>query len=255
MGQPADIKLPCRHKAIIAIIFMRPVRFVMIDGIDGSGKSTVFTLFKKKLISQNRTIFDLTTAIKTSGRIPLFEELPETEFILSAEPTHAWVGAAIREEIIRKDAGYGVGYAIEAFALDRAILYKRVLIPALKAGRKIIQDRGFTSSLAYQSVQGNMSMQEILNLPGNTLANQYAPDLFIHVDCPVEVTLGRLKKRLKQDDSLFERRQMLEKIQKAFSSNEFFSLLSQNTERFYLSTDCPLEDVRSEMQKLIKRFD
>lgn len=233
---------------------MNPVRFAMIDGIDGSGKSTVLTFFKEELISQNRTVFDLSEAIKNSGRIPTFSELPKVEFIFSAEPTHAWVGAAIREEIIRKDAGYGVWYAVEAFALDRAILYKRCLLPALASGVKIIQDRGFTSSLAYQSVQGNLSMQDILNVPGNTLANQHAPDLFIHVDCPVKVAIGRLQKRSKQDDSLFEREQMLQKIQKAFVSRELWDFMPK-TERFYLNTDCPLASVHEEVKQLIKKFD
>lgn len=234
---------------------MNPVRFAMIDGIDGSGKSTVLTFFKEELISQNRTVFDLSEAIKNSGRIPTFSELPKVEFIFSAEPTHAWVGAAIREEIIRKDAGYDVWYAVEAFALDRAILYGRCLLPALASGVKIIQDRGFTSSLAYQSVQGNLSMQDILNVPGNTLANQHAPDLFIHVDCPAEVALKRLSSRLKEDNSLFERKQMLEKIQQAFSSSEFWSLLPKSVEHVYLNTDNSKQFVRDKVRELIKKFE
>lgn len=235
------------------MLHMNPVRFAMIDGIDGSGKSTVLTLFKEELIGQNRTVFDLTEAIKTSGRIPLFNELPETEFIFSAEPTHAWIGAAIREEIIRKDAGYGVWYAVEAFALDRAILLKRCLLPALKAGVKIIQDRGFTSSLAYQSVQGSIPMRDIISVAGNALAATHPPDLFILVDCPVKVAIGRLQKRSKQDDSLFEREQMLQKIQNAFVSRELWDFIPK-TELFYLNTDCPLASVREEVKQLIKKF-
>lgn len=234
---------------------MKPVQFAMIDGIDGSGKTTVFKLFKEELERKNRTCFDLVAEIKKSKRIPLFEELPPGEFIFSAEPTHAWVGAAIREEIIRKDANYGAEYAIDAFALDRAILYKRVLIGALKAGRKIIQDRGITTSLTYQSVQSLRPMRDILSRPGNVLAMSYPPDLFIHVDCPVEVAIRRIGAREKQDNAIFEQQTIMEANQAAFSSSEFWSLMPQSVIRYYFSTDCPLESVREEVKQLIKKFD
>jgi thymidylate kinase len=75
--------------------------FIMIDGIDGSGKSTVVQGWKDYLNSQGNTIFDLKEYWQKEGCYPPYSELRSYDFIISGEPTYVGVGKAIREHLIR----------------------------------------------------------------------------------------------------------------------------------------------------------
>jgi thymidylate kinase len=64
-----------------------------------------------------------------------------------------------------------------AFALDRQILYNKFILPALKAGKTIIQERGVVSSLVYQPIQmENLTLRDLLNIDGNNIAIRNAPN-------------------------------------------------------------------------------
>lgn len=230
---------------------MKEPGFVVTDGIDGSGKSTMNEFFKEDLEERGFTIFDLSLYEKKTGEIPLYHNIPKTDFIFGDEPTYAWIGAAIRNEIVREDAGYGALYAVEAFALDRAVQYKRVILPALEAGVKVIQGRSYLSSLVYQSVQGGLTFRQILDYPGNALAATHPPNLLLFVDCPVEVALSRLPQRSKKDNSLFEREKMLKMVRARFHSPEFIQHLQEKKiERMILDNKGAIKDIRDEVKKL-----
>lgn len=230
---------------------MKPTRVVSVDGIDGSGKSTILEFIKEELEGRGFTVFDLSAFQKKSGEIPLYKEIPDADFIFSSEPTHAWIGSAIRSEIIRADANYGVLYQVEALALDRAVQLKRVILPALADGKRVIQDRSYLSSLAYQSARGGITFCQILDYPGNALAATHPPDILIFVDCPVEVALARLPQRDKKDNSLFEEKNMLERVRARFHSPEFIQHLHEKKiERMIINTNKKLGEIKEEIKKL-----
>jgi thymidylate kinase len=188
--------------------------YIQIDGIDGSGKSTLFQAARDWFGDRVLSIFDVTDFCKREHRFPSLEEVGDADVLFTSEPSHAWVGRAIRDEVIRTGTPYDARFAAESYALDRAIQINRLVKPFLEArpGRWILQDRGLISSLAYQVLQSRMDHDTdpitedwLLAIHGNRIAYDFSPDHFILVDLDAEIARSRLDARDdKQDDARFE---------------------------------------------------
>lgn len=232
--------------------------FVVVEGIDGSGKGTLVNVLASWARRQRRKILDLRAYAKRHGTIPEPSETIRYDVILSAEPTFSLVGRAIREEIVREnEREYPPEIVAEAFSLDRYVLYRRVVIPALRAGRTVIQERSFLSSLVYQTVQTKrLTPQALLKLPGNVLASRFPPNLVIVADVDPYVALKRLRgRREKSDESIFERLRFLRKLQQGFSSLWFRRLVAQlGSKLVYLDTDKPMAKTWREVLALWDLF-
>ena len=192
--------------------------FIIIDGIDGSGKSTALDVWKEYLTDAGNAIFDLKHYWQTNHAYPELSEIKSYDFILSCEPTYVGVGQVIREELIRRGTDYPVQAIAEAYSLDRLILYKKLLIPLLADGKCVINDRSFSTSLAYQTISGQLNYSDILKLPGNALALQYRPDHLVLMEIRPEKAIARLGGRLeKQDNTIFEKLDFLTKFNAKFN--------------------------------------
>ena len=155
-------------------------KFVMVDGLDGSGKGTIVDGLAEWAERKAMSILDIRNYCRDKNDFPSVEEIEKAEVILSCEPTFCYVGKAIREELVRtSERRYSAWSLAQAFSLDREILYRRVIIPAVKAGKYIFQERGLTSSIVYQPVQERIQLSELLKLPGNRLSVQNPPSLFL----------------------------------------------------------------------------
>lgn len=218
-------------------------KFVMFDGLDGSGKGTLVSALKQYFFEKRVRVFDLRDHWKEHDTIPEIEELKDYEVIISGEPTHALIGKVIREELIKKthQRTYSGLSTAHAFALDREILYKKLLIPALREGKTILQERGVVTSLVYQPVQlEKITLRDIILLPGNTLALKTAPDLLVITTLKPETAMKRLKARTKQDDAIFENILFQRKIDERYTSEWLRKLFeSQGSKVIYFDTDDP----------------
>ena len=108
-----------------------------------------------------------------------------------------------------------------AFSLDREILYKKLIIPALKSGKTIIQERGVVTSLVYQPVQNpgeRISLTDVINLHGNKVTLKHAPDLLIITIIDPDISMKRLDGREKKDNAIFEKMIFQRKIAERYSS-------------------------------------
>lgn len=197
--------------------------FIMIDGIDGSGKSTAVKAWASYLENEGKRVFHLKAFLAEHHRLPMYEEIKAYDVLISAEPTTAWIGAAIRVEMIQKGSDYSAHAIANAFALDRLILYKRVLLPMLEAGKMVIQDRGVSTSLCYQSLEfDELHMNDIAAIEGNAFALEHAPDYLIIADVPVDLALKRIGNRFeKQDNAIFEQEDFLLQAKERFLSEEY----------------------------------
>ena len=152
----------------------------MIDGIDGSGKSTIVQMWKDCLAGEGNAIFDLKHYWQTTDKYPELDELKSYDFVFSCEPTYTGIGKVIREELVKTGTDYSPRAIIEAFSLDRLILYNKIIIPLLANNKIIIQDRGVSTTLAYQNIQNKeFTFKKISELVGNKLALENRPDHFI----------------------------------------------------------------------------
>lgn len=188
---------------------MNQGKLIIVDAIDGAGKSTVINGIAEQLKGQGRTIFDLQAYQKEHHALPEGETI-DADVLLSAEPTYCWVGSAIREEIIKSHSGrsYHGRAAAEAFALDRQVLFTRVILPFLSAkpDRWVIQDRGVITSLAYQPLQDErITLDWLLSLEGNRAELSRPPDLLLLLRLTPEEAMQRLAGRAhKVDGHIYE---------------------------------------------------
>jgi len=134
---------------------------ICLEGIDKSGKTTQAGLLALKL--------------KALG----------LQVVLSREPTDGWVGRLIKELLRGRERPPAVVEAV-LFALDRYQHVEEVVRPALKAGKVVVLDRYYYSSLAYQGSAG-IPLAWLRDL--NAFAPR--PDLAIYLDVRPEVALAR----------------------------------------------------------------
>ncbi|HJX06392.1 MAG TPA: thymidylate kinase [Candidatus Nanoarchaeia archaeon] len=228
--------------------------FVIIDGLDGSGKSLIVNGLADCLKKQGKRVFELKEYWKSSHSLPEPEELYDYDVIISAEPTYSLVGYAIREEIIRHNKrDYSALTTATAYSLDRLILYQRIILPLLEKGKTIIQDRSVTTSIVYQPIQAEpLSLNKVLSLKGNQLALEHRPDLLLITDVKPEVCMERLGAREgKKDNSIFENLEFQRKAYKRFKSKWFRKLFEERGSRVvYLDASKSKEEVVAEAVRI-----
>ncbi|MBT4540657.1 deoxynucleoside kinase [Candidatus Woesearchaeota archaeon] len=234
-------------------------KFIMIDGLDGSGKGTVIDALSDYLEIKGKKVFDLRKHCKEHMDFPEFSELLEYDIIINAEPTYSHLGIAIRDEIVkdnqRKYSGLSTAHA---FALDREILYRKVIIPALEAGKTIIQERGVVSSFVYQPIQlERMNLQDIMNIPGNRLALKYAPSLLVLTQVDPQVVIHRLKERTKKDHAIFEKLVFQRQVANRYESDWLKKLFeSKGSKVVFLDTNYPktVEDTKKAAIEMWEKY-
>ncbi len=226
-------------------------KFIIVDGITGSGKSTLLHAVQNWAESCHHRLFRLNDW--TDATPPRFEDIEHNDVYFTYEPTRTWIGRAIRYELSRKDEPYGGEELSHAFALDRQILYRRLIIPALKAGKTVIQDRGVSTSLVYQPIMPNsLPLESILNLPGNKLAFAYAPNALILTKLPAEEAKKRIGARRDDTKGVFEQLDFLKKLEQRFQEPWLKQLFEANGTRvFELDTFGSLEETNVRAQQLV----
>ena len=133
-------------------------RFVVLEGGDGSGKSTQQALLAERLRSLGR------------------------EVVATREPGGTDVGVGIRALVL---GGGAIDPATEALliAADRAEHVAGVIRPALERGAVVVSDRHVPSSLAYQGVARGLGVDDIARL-SEWATRGVRPDLVVVLDVP-----------------------------------------------------------------------
>jgi dTMP kinase len=141
--------------------------FIAIEGVDGSGKSTI----AKRLVH----------ALQEEGK----------RVILTREPGGTTIGEQIRL-VLLGPASSSVLPATEMllFAAARAQLVGEVIGPALRDGLVVVSDRFSDSSLAYQWGARGLD-KEAVSLAQILATGGLEPDLKILLDLPIEAALKR----------------------------------------------------------------
>ena len=232
-------------------------KLVVIDGIDGSGKGTIVSSLRKWATKKGLRIFDLREYWTSNHSLPEQEDFQDFDVIVSAEPTFSLVGSAIRDELVRENKReYSALTTAQAFALDRNILYKRVIIPALELGKYIFQERSVTTSITFQPVQAEpLPLKKILELEGNRLALKYRPDLLIILDVKPEIAIKRLMQRDKQDKAIFEKLNFQKKIDNRFKSKWFRDMFEKlGSKVVYLDANGTVNEAEKKALEIWKNF-
>lgn len=229
--------------------------FIIIDGIDGSGKSTIINNWTAYLRSLGKKIFILKDYWREFHTHPTFADIQDYDVVISAEPTNVWTGQAIREELIKNGNDYSAQTIAEAYALDRLILYRRLIIPYLALGKIVIQDRGVSTSLCYQPIQSpDLTIDKVAAIAGNELALAHAPDHLVIADVSAEIALARLAERAhKLDTAIFEKADFLRQARAGFVDENYLQYFkNQGTKIHILNTDQKVDIMKGIAVELLK---
>lgn len=164
-------------------------RFVVVEGVEGAGKTTQVARLADWLAARG---------------------VPHT---VAREPGGTRVGEAVREVVLnRLDLDVPAETELLLLLAARAAFVRRVVRPALERGEVVVADRFEHSTLAYQGYGRGLDLAEVERL------NRFAtggirPDVTLILDVPVDVGMARQRREGKDSDRMErEGRAFLERV-------------------------------------------
>jgi dTMP kinase len=151
--------------------------FVVVEGIEGSGKSTLVAGLAARLRAERKDV------------------------VATREPGGTTLGDAVRAIFL--DRGQTIEPLSEAFLVNaaRAQHVERVIRPTLASGGVVVCDRFTDSTLAYQGYGRGMDLA-VLRALCDFATGGVEPDVVLLVDLPVETARARLGDRAGAPDRI-----------------------------------------------------
>jgi dTMP kinase len=145
-------------------------RFIVLDGAEGSGKSTQ----TKRLVQR----------LEEAG----------VSALLVRDPGTTRIGEKVRQ-ILLDPANLEMGMRAEMllYMAARAQMMAEVILPALQLGKCVICDRFVSSTLAYQLGGDGLTAAEIRAIAGVAIKGNW-PDLTVILDMPAERSMARVRR-------------------------------------------------------------
>ena len=140
-------------------------RYLALEGVDGSGKSTVASALAARLEGQGETV------------------------VTVREPGGTAIGEVVRGLLLDSDRLDDRAEAL-LFAAQRAVLAAEVVAPALERGHWVISDRTFYSSIAYQGRARGLGEDRVREI-NEWAVRGVVPDLVVVLDIDPEEGLRR----------------------------------------------------------------
>jgi len=204
-------------------------KFIVFEGIDGSGKTTQINQLSKWLIGT--------------------DIIPEkNQLLITREPGGTNLGKSIRSLLLDTSIEKSPDSITELllYAADRAQHVNEIIRPTLNKGDWVISDRFCGSTLAYQGYGRKLDIKLIKDL--ETIATQgISPDITFLLDIPVEESIKRRKSR-KEDRIEKEGREFLSNVSLGFNT------LSKNNKWKKISALKSKEDIIYEIKNEINQL-
>ncbi len=193
--------------------------FIVLEGVEGAGKST-----QARLLSEWIEGFGI-------------------EVVLTREPGGTPVGEAIRRVVLdRGDLTMPAETELFLILGARAAFTQEVVRPALAAGKVVLADRFDLSTFAYQGFGRGLDLDQVRE--ANAMATGgLKPDLSLVLDLPVEEGLARKGGGQEGDRIEKEGVSFLSKVLKGYRT------LAEEDERVRL---IPAMGTMAEVQKLLR---
>lgn len=153
--------------------------YIVIEGQDGTGKSTQAELLKKHFEGQGKEVVVLE---EPDGDLPQAHDL--------------------HDMILTRGYDFEPITNVLLFTAARVELWKKIAEPVLKRGGVIISARNYWSTLAYQGYGQGVSRSKIIRLTKDLLPEKYVhPDYGFILTVSDEVRLARQKGRGKATET------------------------------------------------------
>jgi dTMP kinase len=190
--------------------------FIVIEGIDGTGKSTQARRLGEWFENHGRGV------------------------VISREPTDGPWGRKLRESAAT--GRLSLQDELQYFLNDRRQHVEEVIAPALAAGKVVILDRYYFSTMAYQGARG-FDPAEI-----RRMNERFAPvpDLLLILDLDVDTAHGRIGRRGDSTNE-FEKHESLTRCRGIF--------LSLKDEPFVrvIDSNAPLDEVAERIRRAVEQ--
>ncbi len=223
-----------------------PGTFIVLEGPDGSGKTTQAKLLAKALEDEGRKV-ELT---REPGGTPLGERI--RKILLGGGGGGGGGGGRPGGGLGGEAGGKHKGDDMEIgpraelflFMAARAEIVGSVILPALEAGKIVVSERFLMSSVVYQGVAGSIPAGEVEAI-GHSATGGLVPDVTIVVDVDTETGLARTGK----PDRIERRgRNYLERVRQGF-----LSLASRDRARIAgVAGSRPVEEVHAETVERVR---
>lgn len=151
--------------------------FITFEGIDGVGKSTQLDLLEKYF--------------QSSGK----------EVLRTLEPGGTELGQEIRHLLLHRKGDVSPRSEALLYAADRAHHVATKIRPALAAGKVVLSDRYFDSSVAYQGAARELNVDEVRDISLWAVDN-LIPDLTVLLDLPADLAMARRSSKGTEPDRL-----------------------------------------------------
>jgi len=155
-------------------------KLIVIEGTDGSGKSTQFKLLTQRLEAENH----------------IFQKLVFPQY---SEPSSALIRMYLGGEFGTKPSDVNAYAASAFYAVDRYASFKKVWGDWYKQGGLIVSDRYTTSNAVHQAskvhpFEQNGFLKWLYDFEYDKLGLP-APDLVIYLDVPTDFTEAMMRRR------------------------------------------------------------
>ena len=205
-------------------------KFIVIEGIDGCGKTT--------------QIDEISKWLPTSG---LMRE--NSKLVKTREPGGSLLGKKIRNLILDNNKNNKPSSLAELllYSADRAEHVSKIISPALEKEDWVLSDRFADSTLAYQGYGRHINLEIIKNIESIVCQGEH-PDLTIFLEISAEESILR-RKNLVPDRIESEGIKFLEKV------NEGFKLIAKEKNWKVISATQNINAISNEIKEtLIKNF-
>lgn len=193
-------------------------KLITLEGIDGTGKSSIAKLLKKSF--------------------------PEAVF--TREPTQSWIGKAVKRSI--ESDGDPLA-ELFLFVADHAEHIAKVIRPALAEGKTVISDRYSDSRYAYQGITLSDKFDDAVAwVQGLHRGWTVVPDMTILFNIDPAVAVSRCGVR--GEKTKFEKLEFLKKVQ-----DNFLRLAREEPRRFVIiDAGAELETLGLEVERQVREF-
>ncbi len=205
-------------------------KFIVIEGIDGCGKTTQIDEISKWLPKSG--------LMKTDAKL-----------IITREPGGSLLGKKLRNLVLDNNKNNKPSSLAELllYSADRAEHVSKIIAPALKNDNWVISDRFSDSTLAYQGYGRNISLETIKNIESIVCQGE-SPDLTIFLEISPEESMIRRKHKI-PDRMESEGIKFLDKV------NEGFKLIAKEKNWVVISATQNIKTISNQIKEvLLQKF-
>jgi dTMP kinase len=155
--------------------------YIVIEGLDGAGKTTQHELLKAALTAKGHDVIDV------------------------FEPGGTPIGNAVRQVLKDGSLERTPESNFDLFTACRRELLVQVMLPALRAGKIVLSDRNWFTSVTIQSFGEGLSRNLIIERSKEVMGDHFMPDVPLILDISGAKAYERLQSRGGQKADYFEK--------------------------------------------------